>query len=177
MSFPTSSLTLSAPYPFVSRLLLSSALRPSWPCAHAHGHDGPGIQGHCRLLPRPRQVVDLEKQPQEPVSSVSKQDTSERKPDVWVGENWFAGGEVEVEVAPDFPRYPTLAEVRQEPTTTNVQDEVKAEGEKGGLMEVANMVSLALTGSRAQLPLPTSPKRMVGTRLRQGQDCSEQTGS
>ncbi|KAI0770420.1 hypothetical protein C8Q74DRAFT_1275329 [Fomes fomentarius] len=108
-----------------------------------------------------RQVVDSEKQPQEPVSSLSKQDTSERKPDVWVGEDeWFAGGKVEVEVAPDFPRYLTLAEVHQEATTTNVQDEVKAEGETGVLMEVPRLVSLeVLNGSRAQLPLPTSLKR------------------
>ncbi|KAI0765027.1 hypothetical protein C8Q74DRAFT_1021108 [Fomes fomentarius] len=113
-----------------------------------------------------RQFVVSEKQPQEPVSSVPKQDVSasDRQPNVWVAEqDWFAGGEAEaeVEMSPDFPRYPTLAEEHQEPTTTNLQHEVKAEEEKGGLMDVAKRASLeVLNGSRAQLPFPTSPKRV-----------------
>ncbi|KAI0770430.1 hypothetical protein C8Q74DRAFT_1275392 [Fomes fomentarius] len=156
-------LPFSAPYPFVSASFYPRLFVPAGPSPMRL--DTTGLQYNftaASFLDLDRQVVDSEKQPQEPVSSLSKQDTSERKPDVWVGEDeWFAGGKVEVEVAPDFPRYPTLAEDNQEATTTNLQDEVKAEEETGVLMEVVSMVSLeVLNGSRAQLPLPSSPKRV-----------------
>ncbi|KAI0759013.1 hypothetical protein C8Q74DRAFT_278764 [Fomes fomentarius] len=156
-------LPFSAPYPFASASFYPRFFVPAGPPPMRM--DTTGLESKstaASFLDLDRQFVDPEKQPQEPVSSVPKQDTSEPKPNVWVSEeDWFAGGEVEVEVevAPNFPRYPTLAEEHQDPTTTNVQDEATAE-EEDVLMEVVSMVSLeASNGSRAQPPLPTSLKR------------------
>ncbi|KAI0758978.1 hypothetical protein C8Q74DRAFT_277638 [Fomes fomentarius] len=157
-------LPFSAPYPFASASFYPRFFVPAGPPPMRM--DTTGLESKSTatsFLDLDRQYVDPEKQPQEPVSSVAMQDRSERKPDVWVSEeHWLAGGEIEVEVemAPNFPRYPTLAEEHQDATTTNVQDEAKAEEEEDVLMEVVSTVSLeVVNGSRAQLPLPTSLKR------------------
>lgn len=42
---------------------------------------------------------------------------------------------MEMEMAPDYFRYPTLADEHEEPTVTSVEDESKAVEEKGGLMD------------------------------------------
>ncbi|KAI0758989.1 hypothetical protein C8Q74DRAFT_1301322 [Fomes fomentarius] len=157
-------LPFSVPYPFASASFYPQFFVPAGPPPMRM--DTTGLESKptaASFLDLDRQLVDWEKQPQEPVSSVYKQDTSECKPNVWVSEeDWLAGGEVvvEVEMAPNFPRYPTLAEEHQDPTTTNVKDEVKAEEEEDVLMEVVSTVSLeVVNGSRAHLPLPTSLKR------------------
>ncbi|KAI0758993.1 hypothetical protein C8Q74DRAFT_278076 [Fomes fomentarius] len=156
-------LPFSAPYPFASASFYPRFFVPAG--RPPMRMDTTGLESKptaASFLDLDRQFVASEKQPQEPVSSVLKQDTSGRQPNVWFAEeDWLAGGEVEVEVetAPNFPRYPTLAEEHQDPTTTNVQDGANAE-EKDVLMEVVSMVSLdVVNGSRAQLPLPTSLKR------------------